>query len=63
MSHTDSTSPINTIIIKIILHTYLYEYLQNDYATTIRVYSPIPIYAIRGIISYLWFYVLGAFSR
>ena len=23
MSHTDSTSPINTIIIKIILHTYL----------------------------------------
>ncbi len=23
MSHTDSASPINTIIIKIILHTYL----------------------------------------
>ena len=25
MSHTDSASPINTIIIKIILHTYLTE--------------------------------------
>ena len=30
MSHTDSASPINTIIIKIILHTYLKKYVHHD---------------------------------
>ena len=29
MSHTDSTSPINTIIIKIILHTYLFDVTKD----------------------------------
>ena len=31
MSHTDSASPINTIIIKIILHTYLGEFYNSIY--------------------------------
>ena len=31
MSQTDSASPINTIIIKIILHTYLHEKKKNLY--------------------------------
>ena len=52
MSHTDSTSPINTIIIKIILHTYLYFRKQYIHRAHVK-YNAYGIFSVKHLYEHL----------